>query len=199
MPWTSAGSRGRLDGLVALPGVATLGRLPDTDRLAQVVAAFGASNVAMDVQRHRRREQEAANQALLDMADALGLAAVATNGVRHAASRGRALVDVLTCIREKRTLAAAGRLLAENAERHLKAPRGRWRRSSPTVATFSATSRPWPTACDSPSTTSATASPSTRCRRERRCSRSWSRRPTPARAPATVRTTSAPAGRSSES
>ncbi len=76
----------------------------------------------LDVQRHRRREQEAANQALLDLADALGLRAVATNGVRHATSRGRALLDVLTCIREKRTLATAGRLLAENAERHLKAP-----------------------------------------------------------------------------
>ena len=29
----------------------------------------------------------------------------------------------MTCIREHRTLATAGRLLAENAERHLKAPR----------------------------------------------------------------------------
>ena len=30
---------------------------------------------------------------------------------------------MLTCIREKRTLATAGRLLAENAERHLKSPK----------------------------------------------------------------------------
>ncbi len=84
--------------------------------------AFGPGRVVLDVQRHRRREQEALNHALLDLADALGLRAVATNGVRHAAARGRALLDVLTCIREKRTLATAGRLLAENAERHLKAP-----------------------------------------------------------------------------
>ncbi|MFI5183304.1 MAG: DNA polymerase III subunit alpha, partial [Vicinamibacteria bacterium] len=113
---------GAVAGLVALPGVETLGRAPDTDRLAILLAAFGPKNVAIDVQRHRRREQEAASQALLDMANALGLAAVATGGVRHATSRGRALMDVLTCIREKRTLANAGRLLAENAERHLKAP-----------------------------------------------------------------------------
>ncbi len=113
---------GSVGGLVALPGVETLGRSPDTDRLATILAAFGSKNVAIDVQRHRRREQEAACQTLLDMASALGLAAVATNGVRHATSRGRALMDVLTCIREKRTLATAGRLLAENAERHLKAP-----------------------------------------------------------------------------
>jgi error-prone DNA polymerase len=125
---------GLTEGLFAMVGTETLAgtgaRGPiagrpalDTDRLACLVEAFGPGRVFLDVQRHRRREQEAANQALLDLADALGLRAVATNGVRHAASRGRALLDVLTCIREKRTLASAGRLLAENAERHLKSPR----------------------------------------------------------------------------
>jgi error-prone DNA polymerase len=114
---------GNVAGLVALPGMETLGRPPDSDRLARLLAAFGPGNVALDVQRHRRREQEAANQSLLELADALGLTAVASNGVRHARSPGRALLDALTCIREKRTLATAGRLLAENAERHLKAPR----------------------------------------------------------------------------
>ena len=68
-------------------------------------------------------KQEAANQSLLDLAGSLGLRAVATNGVRHATSRGRALFDVMTCIREKKRLGTAGRLLADNAERHLKAPR----------------------------------------------------------------------------
>src|SRR6266542_3378380 len=114
---------GSVEGLVALPGVETLGRPPDSDRLARILQAFGAKNVFLDVQRHRRREQEAANQALLDLADALGIRAVATNGVRHAAARGRPLLDVLTCIREKKTLATAGRRLSENAERHLKAPK----------------------------------------------------------------------------
>jgi error-prone DNA polymerase len=114
---------GRVAGLVALPGVETLGRPPDGDRLARILSAFGARSVVLDVQRHRRREQEAANKALLELADALGLAVVATNGVRHARAAGRALLDALTCVREKRTLATAGRLLVENAERHLKAPR----------------------------------------------------------------------------
>ena len=112
-----------VDGLIALPGVETLGHPPDTDRLAHVLRVFGATNTAIDVQRHRRRRQEAANKDLVDLADALGLRAVATNGVRHARAPGRALLDVMTCIREHRTLATAGRLLAENAERHLKAPR----------------------------------------------------------------------------
>ncbi len=115
------------EGLFALPGVETLqpaGSGPlDTDRVARVVEAFGPGRVFLDVQRHRRREQEAANQGLLDLADALGLRAVASNGVRHATSPRRALQDVLTCIREKRTLASAGRLLAQNAERHLKSPK----------------------------------------------------------------------------
>ena len=113
---------GGLEGLVALPGVETLGHPPDTDRLAVILQAFGADRVFPDVQRHRRRDQEAANRALLDLADSLGLRPVATNGVSHATSRGRALLDVLTCVREKRTLVSAGRLLASNAERHLKRP-----------------------------------------------------------------------------
>jgi error-prone DNA polymerase len=109
-------------GLVALPGVETLGPVPDMDRLARILVAFGARNVALDVQRHRRREQEAHNRCLIELSESMGLTAVATNGVRHARSRGRALMDALTCIREKSTLATAGRLLAENAERHLKVP-----------------------------------------------------------------------------
>jgi len=124
---------GLSEGLVALPGFDTLrvssgervAARPlqlDVDLLARLVAAFGRRNVVLDVQRHRRREEEAANQALLDAGGALRLTAVATNGVRHARPRGRALLDVLTCIREKRTLATAGRLLASNAERHLKTP-----------------------------------------------------------------------------
>jgi error-prone DNA polymerase len=118
---------GLVEGLFALPGVETLGGRGDggldTDRLARIVEAFGPGRVFLDVQRHRRREQEAANRALLDLADSLSLPAVATNGVRHATSKGRALLDVLTCVREKRTLATAGRLLAGNAERHLKTPK----------------------------------------------------------------------------
>jgi len=110
------------EGLVALPGVETLGNPPDTDRLAHLLRIFRPRHLALDIQRHSRRAQEAANQALLDLAGALGLTAVATNGVRHAVAKGRALQDALTCIREKRTLANAGRLLCANAERHLKAP-----------------------------------------------------------------------------
>ncbi len=114
---------GRTPGLVALPGLETLRAPDDRARLQALVDLFGRGSVCVDVQRHRRRAQEARSQALLETAEALGLPAVATNGVRHARPEGRALLDALTCIREKRTLASAGRLLCANAERHLKPPR----------------------------------------------------------------------------
>src|SRR5205814_2804376 len=41
---------------------------------------------------------------------------------RHARPAGRALLDVLTCIRLGTTLDEAGRRLLQNAERHLKSP-----------------------------------------------------------------------------
>jgi error-prone DNA polymerase len=113
---------GRTEGLVALAGPDALGRSPDTDRVAQLLQAFGARNVVVEVQRHRRRRQEAANQALLDLAESLGLSAVCTGGVRHARASGRFLLDVLTCIREKTTLQDAGKILSENAERYLRPP-----------------------------------------------------------------------------
>ncbi|HLA76806.1 MAG TPA: error-prone DNA polymerase, partial [Vicinamibacteria bacterium] len=113
---------GRTAGLVALAGAATLGTKPDGERLAALLRAFG-KDLAIEIQRHRRRSDEVANPALLQVAEAHGLLAVASNGVRHARAKGRALLDVLTCIREKKTLASAGRLLSDNAERHLKASR----------------------------------------------------------------------------
>jgi error-prone DNA polymerase len=47
---------------------------------------------------------------------------VATNGVAYAAPPERELLDVLTCVRQKTTLATAGRLLERNSERYLKTP-----------------------------------------------------------------------------
>jgi error-prone DNA polymerase len=48
---------------------------------------------------------------------------MATNDVLMHAPERRTLADVLTCIREKTKLEAAGRLTQANAERHLKTPR----------------------------------------------------------------------------
>lgn len=56
------------------------------------------------------------------LARANGLALLATNDVHHHAPERRALQDVMTAIRHKTTVAAAGHLLHPNAERHLKSP-----------------------------------------------------------------------------
>lgn len=56
------------------------------------------------------------------LARANGLGLLATNDVHYHAPERRALQDVMTAIRHKTTVAAAGHLLHPNAERHLKSP-----------------------------------------------------------------------------
>jgi error-prone DNA polymerase len=64
--------------------------------------------------------------ARIDRLDALakanGLTLLATNDVHYHAPERRPLQDVMTAIRHKTTVAAAGHLLHANAERHLKSP-----------------------------------------------------------------------------
>jgi error-prone DNA polymerase len=57
---------------------------------------------------------------LRDAADGALVPLIAVNDVLYHVPERRALQDVVTCIREHRTLEEAGRLLAANAERHLK-------------------------------------------------------------------------------
>jgi error-prone DNA polymerase len=56
------------------------------------------------------------------LAKAHGCTILATNDVHYHAPERRPLQDVVTCIREKTTIAKAGYLLNPNAERHLKSP-----------------------------------------------------------------------------
>ncbi len=51
-----------------------------------------------------------------------GVPLLATNDALYAAPEDRPLHDVMTCIREGTTIAAAGKRLLANAERHLKSP-----------------------------------------------------------------------------
>ncbi|RED16303.1 error-prone DNA polymerase [Parasphingopyxis lamellibrachiae] len=55
-------------------------------------------------------------------AEKLAIPMLATNDALYATPQQRQLHDVLTCIREGTTIAHAGKLLATNAERHLKPP-----------------------------------------------------------------------------
>jgi error-prone DNA polymerase len=115
---------GHVGGLVALVGRATLsGRRFGVGGLVdRIVGTFGAPNVCVEVQRHLLRDEEADNQALVELASAFHVPVIATNGVRFAQPSDRPLYDVLTCIRHKTTLERAGRRLAWNAERYLKSP-----------------------------------------------------------------------------
>ena len=99
--------------------VALLHDLRDEDAIRGI---FGSRNVYVELQRHLLREQERANRARIDFARARGLPLLATNGVRYDTARRKPLYDALACLRFKRKLDDAGRLLDANAERHLKPP-----------------------------------------------------------------------------
>src|SRR5262245_55348463 len=115
---------GRVAGLVAFVGRAALSgpRFGVGGLVDRIVHTFGANGVCVEVQRHLLRDEEADNQALVDLASAFHLPVVATNGVRFAEPANRPLYDVLTCIRHKTTLERAGTRLTWNAERYLKSP-----------------------------------------------------------------------------
>src|SRR6202140_1249635 len=83
---------------------------------------FGHENIYVELQRHHCREEEARNQAAVEIARKCSLPLLATNGVCHAVPQERELLDVFTCIRHHRVLATAGRLLSRNCERHIKSP-----------------------------------------------------------------------------
>src|SRR5213083_395903 len=93
------------------------------NRARFLIDAFGRENVFVEIQRHFIRGEERINRELIDLARLNRLPLLATNGVQYAKQYGREVLDVFTCIREHTHLDAAGRLLTENAERHLKSDR----------------------------------------------------------------------------
>jgi error-prone DNA polymerase len=93
------------------------------DRARCLIDVFGRENVVVEVQRHFLRGEERVNRALVELARANRLSIIATNGVQYAKPYGREVLDVFTCIREHTHLDAAGKLLTQNAERHLKSDR----------------------------------------------------------------------------
>jgi error-prone DNA polymerase len=123
--WTTGG------GLVCLTGgdegplahaLAHGGIKAATESVRQLCRAFGRQNVYVELQRHLCRDEEARNQAAVEIARKLKLPLLATNGVSYALPRQREVLDVFTCLRHHRTLDTAGRLLSRNSERHWKRP-----------------------------------------------------------------------------
>ena len=88
--------------------------------LDRLVGIFGRNNVYVELQRHGAREEEARNEAAIELARSHQLPLVATNGVQYARPEQREILDVFTCLHHKTTLDSAGRLLARNSQRFLK-------------------------------------------------------------------------------
>jgi error-prone DNA polymerase len=89
----------------------------------RLVNIFGPRNVYVELQRHFDREEEHRNRAAIRIARSLNLPLVATGGVHYTTRCEREVLDVFTCIRHRKTLDTAGRLLTLNAERHLRSAR----------------------------------------------------------------------------
>jgi error-prone DNA polymerase len=100
------------------PGAAPDARLRDTlvETRARCGAVWLAARFVFDGEDRRRLAL------LKKLAMETGARLIATTEPLYHQTERRALADVLTCIREKTTLDAAGRRLAVNAERRLKPP-----------------------------------------------------------------------------
>jgi len=113
----TGGEEGPLAAALASGGIAQ-----GTECVRQLCDLFGRKNVYVELQRHYCREEEARNQASVEIACKLSLPLLATNAVCYATPDQHELLDVFTCIRNHHVLATAGRLLCLNPERHLKSP-----------------------------------------------------------------------------
>ena len=80
---------------------------------------FGKHALCAELQRHHNREEGRIPE-VIERARRLGIPLVATNNPAYAVPSQRELLDVFTCIRNKVTLATAGRLLEHNSERYVK-------------------------------------------------------------------------------
>jgi error-prone DNA polymerase len=90
-----------------------------TERLAALVGAAPGRTFLAGVYYHRGDEPRRL-RLLAELGARTNAPLVAVNDVSYHAPERRPLADMLTCIREKCTIAEAGLRLAVNAERHLK-------------------------------------------------------------------------------
>src|SRR6202140_5548189 len=121
----------RADGLICLTGgeegplavaLSQGGPQAAFETVRRLTEIFGQPNVYVELQRHFRREEEYRNRVAIEIAKALHLPLLATNGVNYATPRERELGDAFTALQRHCRLATAGGLLARNAERHIKSP-----------------------------------------------------------------------------
>ena len=104
---------------IAMPPLALSSASAFTDRLAALVGAAPGRTFLAGVHYHRGDEPRRLGL-LAELGARTNAPLVAVNDVSYHAPERRPLADMLTCIREKCTIAEAGLRLAVNAERHLK-------------------------------------------------------------------------------
>lgn len=97
-------------------------RLSDLQQPLQRIAQAAPGAVWLAASMWRRGDDRRRLFRLRDIAARASVRLLAVNDVLYHAPEQRDLHDVLTCIREKTTVVAAGRLLEANAERWLKSP-----------------------------------------------------------------------------
>ena len=86
------------------------------------LSAIASGRVWLGVSMPYRGDDRRRLKKLVQIAREADVPLIATNDVLYHAPERRPLQDIVTCIREHRTLDDAGRLLEHNAERHLKPP-----------------------------------------------------------------------------
>ncbi len=163
------------------------GGLDAARSLLETLAGIFPGRLHVELQRHRLREEERRNVALVDLARQLRLPLVATNGVRYAAREGQGAprrADVHPSPHDARRRRPPPRRPARAALQGRGRDGGALRRPSAKRST-----RPWSfrNGSTSRSPTSATSSPTIRSRPARRPPRFCARSRGTARAPASGR------------
>lgn len=90
--------------------------------LEALLTIFPQGRLFVEIQRHLQRGERHYNRALVELAERKRLPLLATNGPAYAEPKGRAVLDVFTCLRHHTTLEQAGRRLEVNTERRVKSP-----------------------------------------------------------------------------
>lgn len=96
------------------------GTVAGRELLQQLTSIFSVDNLYVELQRHFNRFQECRNQSAVALARELHLPLLATNGVCYGTPRERGIADVFTCIKHKRRLDTAGRLLSRSSQRYMR-------------------------------------------------------------------------------
>jgi error-prone DNA polymerase len=91
--------------------------------LGDLVEAFGAANVAVELWDHGAPQDGERNDALAALAAATGLPTVATNAVHYATPSRRPLATALAAVRARRSLDDLDGWLPAGASAHLRSPR----------------------------------------------------------------------------